>query len=78
MGPENSTIHSCASSELRDASPPSLELNLPEGDGFRSLPPLLSLVELIRRSQQLRQWFPSGLPTEEERWQAKGGTVFRL
>lgn len=61
-----------------DASGPSLELNLPNGEGFRSLPPRVSLAELIQRNRQLRQWFPSSLRRPEERWQAKTAAEFQL
>ena len=30
------------------------------------------------RKQQLRRWFPAGLPSEEERWERKRGEEFRL
>jgi hypothetical protein len=33
---------------------------------------------MIQRSRQLRQWFPDGLPSEEERWRAKTTDEFRL
>ncbi len=78
MEPENSTTYSCASGGLREAVPPSLELDLPEGDSFRSLPSPLPLVEMMRRSRQLRLWFPAGLPSEEERWRAKRPAEFHL
>lgn len=80
MEPENSTTPSSDSCELHETGTPGLDLslNLPEGDGFRSLPPQVSLEELIRRNRQLRRWFPAGLPTEEERWQTKRAAEFRL
>jgi hypothetical protein len=53
-------------------------LNLPEEPRLSSLPPLLSLSDMIRRNQQLRAWFPAGLPTPEERWQAKTTEEFKL
>ena len=33
-----------------------------------SRPPLLSLALMAKRIRQLRQMFPKGIPTEEERW----------
>jgi hypothetical protein len=58
--------------------PPSLELNLPDGEAFRPLPPQVSLGCLIQRIRQLRQWFPAGLRTAKERWQAKTNVEFHL
>lgn len=55
-----------------------LELNLPEDRGFISRPPRVSLVQMIKRSQQLRAWFPAGIRTPEERWQAKSTQVFKF
>ena len=78
MEPEHSTTRSSAACELRETGATDVALNLPEGEGFHSLPPQLSLAELIQRNQQLRRWFPAGLPTEEERWQRKGPAEFRL
>jgi len=57
---------------------PSLELNLPVGETFRALPPQVSLTRFMERNRQLRQWFPAGLRTAEERWQAKTEVEFRL
>ena len=76
MEPVKFTTPSSASSVIRDAALPSLDLNLPEGDGFDPLPPLVSLATMTARSRQLRQWFPRGLRTEEERWQAKSAEPF--
>ncbi len=78
MEPANSTTPSSGSCELREVGDPSLDLTLPEGDGFRSLPPELALAEWRRRNRQLRRWFPDGLPSEEERWKRKGAGEFRL
>jgi hypothetical protein len=78
MEPGNSTTPSSASCELREVGAPSLELNLPDGDAFRSLPPRLSWAEWMERNQQLRRWFPAGLPSEEERWERKRPAKFRL
>ena len=66
---------SCA---LRDAAPPRVDLNLPDAQGFRSLPPLVSLAKMIERNRQLRQWFPAGLPSAIERWRARVIEEFRL
>jgi hypothetical protein len=63
---------------MHDAPAPSLELDLPEGEGFRSLPPRITLAQMIQRNRQLRQWFPSGLRTATERWQAKTAAEFHL
>jgi hypothetical protein len=69
---------SSASCEIRDAVLPSLELNLPDGEEFRSLPSRVPLAQLIERNRHLRRWFPSGLRSAEERWQAKTTAPFRL
>jgi len=55
-----------------------LELNLPEDPGFISRPPRVSLALMIKRSRQLRAWFPAGIRTPEERWQAKTTEEFKL
>jgi hypothetical protein len=55
-----------------------LDLHLPDGEGFASLPSRVSLAQMIRRSQQLREWFPDGLRSPEERWLAKTTQEFRL
>ena len=78
MAPEKSTTPSSASSAIRDAAAPSLDLNLPDGEGFRSLPPCLSLERMVERNRQLRQWFPRGLRSAEERWQAKTSVAFEF
>jgi hypothetical protein len=78
MATENSTKPSSASCETRDAPRPSLELNLPVGETRRSLPPLLSLAEMMRRNRQLRQWFSGGIRRPEERWRAKTAEPFQL
>ena len=54
------------------------ELHLPEDPGFAPLPPRISLAQMMARSRQLRAWFPAGIPTPEERWQAKSTQEFRL
>jgi hypothetical protein len=53
-------------------------LKLPDADAFRSLPPQIPLAELVRRSQELRRWFPQGVRSAAERWQAKTTEEFRL
>jgi hypothetical protein len=32
----------------------------------------------MERNQQMRRWFPAGLPSEEERWERKRAVEFRL
>ena len=54
------------------------DLHLPKEPRCSSLPPLLSLSDMNRRNQQLRAWFPAGLPTPEERWEAKTADEFKL
>lgn len=76
--PVNFTTPSSASCAIRDALPPSLDLNFPEGEGFVPLPPHVSLSEMIARSRQLRAWFPQGIRTEQERWLAKSTEPFQL
>lgn len=78
MAAEKYTKPSSDSCEIHDAPSLDLKLELPEGEEFSSLPPLVSLAELIRRSHQLRQWFPTGLRPAEERWQAKTTVEFHL
>ena len=78
MAAKKSTTRSSASCEIHDATSPGLGLDLPTGEGFRSLPPRVSMVEMIERIQQLRRWFPSGLRRADERWQAKTTVEFHL
>ena len=78
MEPRKSTTPSCASSAIRDGTTEAGDLVFPEGDPFRSLPPQLSLAEFIVRNRQLREWFPHGIPTPEERWRAKTDAEFIL
>lgn len=73
-----STTPSFASCEIRDAARPSLDFELPDGEGFASLPPQVTLETVMQRSRQLRLWFPQGIPTAEERWQAKTDVEFKL
>lgn len=78
MAPEKYTTHSSASSEIHEAALPSLDFVLPDTEDFRSTPPLVSLARMIYHNRRLRQWFPSGLPSAEERWRAKSTAEFRL
>ena len=64
--------------EIHDTNLPGFDLNLPDEAGMHSLPPRVSLAEMIRRNRQLRQWFPAGLRRPEERWQAKTNVEFHL
>lgn len=78
MGTANYTTPSSASSVIRDARPPSLELNLPDGEGFAPLPPVVTLTAMVERSRQLRSWFHAGIRTAQERWEAKSTDQFQL
>lgn len=78
MAAETSTTPSFASCETPDSVFAELELKLPDGEGFRSLPPQVSLAKMIQRIRQLREWFPAGLRCPEERWQAKTTVEFQL
>ena len=78
MATEKYTTPSSASCETPDAASPSLELTLPDAEGFRSLPPRVSLAQMIERSRQLRRWFPSGLRSPDDRWRAKTAAEFHL
>ena len=78
MAPEKYTTTSSASCAIHEAAALSLELTLPDAEGFRSLPRRVSLARMIQRSRQLRQWFPSGLRRADERWQAKTTAEFHL
>lgn len=72
------TKPSAASCELRDTVRPGLDFELPDGEGFASLPPLVPLALVIQRSRQLRSWFPKGIRTAQERWEAKSTDQFHL
>lgn len=78
MAAEKYTKPSSDSVAIPDAPARDLTLEFPEGEGFSSPPPLVPLSELIRRSHQLRQWFPTGLRPPAERWQAKTTVEFHL
>ncbi len=78
MAPERFTKPSSASCEIHEAALQGADLDLPTGGMDSSLPPRLTMQALMQRNRQLRQWFPSGLPTPEERWQAKCTAEFCL
>ena len=78
MEPVNYTTPFSAGSGIHDARSPGLDLILPDGETFRSLPPRVSMPEMMRRIRELRQWFPEGLRRPEERWAAKSDVEFRL
>lgn len=79
MATEKYTKPSSESSAIREtAGAYGLELHLPEDPGFAPQPPRVSLAQMMARSRQLRAWFPSGIRTPEERWQAKTTLEFRL
>ena len=69
---------SSESSGIRDAGRPSLEFDLPNPEGFTSLPTWVSLERMMKGIRQMRAWFPAGIPTPEERWQAKSTQEFKL
>jgi|YNPBryantNP2012_1023418.scaffolds.fasta_scaffold11838_2 hypothetical protein len=71
MEPEKSTKLSSAFCAKAEPGLPSIELDLPTDNGFRSMPPRLSLAEFVRRNRELRRIFMAGLPTEEERLKRK-------
>ncbi len=78
MAPKKYTTRSSGSCEIHEAAATQSSLDLPEGESFRPLPPRATLVQMIERSRQLRQWFPHGLRSPAERWQAKTNAEFRL
>jgi hypothetical protein len=55
-----------------------MDLDLPDAESFRPMPPRIPLMQMIQRNRQLRRWFPSGLKSAAERWQAKTVAEFRL
>ncbi len=76
---EKSTKPFFASCEINEAGPErSHDLDLPVADTFRSLPPQIPLAEVVRRSRELRMWFPQGVRSAEERWRAKTAEEFHL
>ncbi len=78
MEAKSYTTHSSVSSEIHDAASSSLTLNFPDGEGFVSFPPCVSMPEMMKRIRQLRRWFPSGVRRAEERWRAKTTLEFHL
>jgi hypothetical protein len=69
---------SSASSAIHDVVRPSLDFDLPDPEGFTSLPTWVSLERMMTGSRQMRAWFPAGIRTPEERWQAKTDQEFKL
>jgi hypothetical protein len=55
-----------------------VDLDLPIDPNFHSIPPLIPLADYCRRNRELRQWFPKGIPTDDERWKLKTATPFEL
>lgn len=78
MGHKNFTTPSSASYEIRDAPLAGAGLDLPEGIAPRSLPPCIALMDFVRRNRELRQWFPRGVKSAQERWAAKIDVEFSL
>jgi len=78
MGAEKYTTRSSDYCGTDDKALPSLDLNLPDGDAFRSLPSRITMAEFVRRNQELRRRFPGGLKTPEERWREKTEIEFHL
>jgi hypothetical protein len=69
---------SSESSVIRDAGRPSLDFDLPDSEGFTSMPTRVSLERMMKGIREMRAWFPAGIPTPEERWQAKSTQPFNL
>jgi hypothetical protein len=69
---------SSESSAQAEGPPPRWDFELPMEAAPASLPPLVSLETMMRRNRQLREWFPAGIRSPEERWQAKTDVEFRL
>jgi hypothetical protein len=63
---------------IRDSGRPSLDFELPDPEGFTSLPTRVSLERMLKGVRQMRAWFPAGIPSVEERWQAKSTDQFEL
>jgi hypothetical protein len=78
FAPENSMKHLSDFCVIRDTSQPSLDLDLPVGEKLRCLPPWVTIERMIHLTRQLRQWFPQGLRSPEERWSAKTVEEFHL
>jgi hypothetical protein len=78
MEPVKYTTPSSDSAELRDGPLPDLDFDLPDMTGAPRNPPRVSIATMMERNRQLRQMFPDGLPTAEERWKRKTGEDFKL
>jgi hypothetical protein len=78
MGIKNYTTPLSGSCEIHDPNAGDGDLNLPAAENFRALPPLVSIVQMMERSRQLRRCFPSGLASNEERWRSKTKEAFHL
>lgn len=78
MAAVNSMTHSSDSSGTPERHEPNLDLVFPVGGFVATLPPLISIEEMIERSRQLREWFPDGVRSAEERWKAKTDVPFVL
>ena len=78
MEHSNSTKPSSDSCAIRNAARPSLDFDLPDPEGFTSLPAEVSLERMLKGVRQMRAWFPAGIRTAEERWQAKTNQEFVL
>jgi hypothetical protein len=77
MEPANFTKRFSESSATEDSSMvPDLEF--PVEPNFRPDPPLVSLDIMAERIQQMREMFPNGIPTEEERLARKTPEEFVL
>jgi len=72
------TKHSAESSVIHDRPLPSLDFELPVGEGLSRVPPRVSIPRMMEHNRKLREMFPHGLPTAKERWDAKRGEAFRL
>ena len=55
-----------------------LELEFPVSPGLDRLPPRIPIVVMIRRSRELRRWFPEAVSTEKKWWAAKRDVEFVL
>ena len=79
MAAEKFMTPSSEFSAIREvAAPYGAELQLPDDPGLRSEPSRVSLPAMLARNRQLRAWFPRGIRTAEERWQAKTDKEFCL
>ena len=65
-------------SVIRDAQRPNLDFELPDPEGFTSLPTEVSLARMLKGVRQMRAWFSPGMRTPEERWAAKSTNQFEL